>query len=387
MAGRIVRVSGPLVVAEGLEHPMMYEVVKVGRLGLFGEIIGLKAGRASIQVYEQTEGLGPGEPVVEHGRAAQRRAGPRADPADLRRHPAAPGRHQPEARGLHPARHRGAGHLAGGAVGVRPVGEARRQRSRAGTGSATSQETRHRAALDHGAAGRLGSAAGARRPARSPSATSIGTRRAGRRHDPRAQAGPPVARAPRPARTGGSSTPTCRSSPGSGSIDTFFPVAKGGTACVPGPFGSGKTVVQHQLAKWADADIIVYVGCGERGNEMTDVLLEFPELTDPRTGKPLMERTVLIANTSNMPVAAREASVFTGHHDRRVLPRHGLQRRPDGRLHLPVGRGHARDLGAAGGDAGRGRLPRVPRLADRRVLRAGGQGGARAAATRRRRSR
>jgi len=95
-------------------------------------------------------------------------------------------------------------------------------------------------------------------------------------------------------------------------IDMFFPLTKGGTACVPGPFGSGKTVVQHQLAKWADADIIVYVGCGERGNEMTDVLLEFPELKDPRTGRPLMERTVLVANTSNMPVAAREASVFTG---------------------------------------------------------------------------
>jgi len=95
-------------------------------------------------------------------------------------------------------------------------------------------------------------------------------------------------------------------------IDTFFPVSKGGTACVPGPFGSGKTVIQHQLAKWSDADIVVYIGCGERGNEMTDVLIEFPELKDPRTGEPLMKRTVLVANTSNMPVAAREASVYTG---------------------------------------------------------------------------
>ncbi len=95
-------------------------------------------------------------------------------------------------------------------------------------------------------------------------------------------------------------------------LDTFFPISKGGTACVPGPFGSGKTVVQHQLAKWADADLIVYVGCGERGNEMTEVLIEFPQLPDPRTGRPLIERTVLVANTSNMPVAAREASVFTG---------------------------------------------------------------------------
>ena len=95
-------------------------------------------------------------------------------------------------------------------------------------------------------------------------------------------------------------------------IDAFFPVAKGGAACIPGPFGSGKTVVQHQLAKWADAEIVVYIGCGERGNEMTDVLLEFPELIDPKTGEPLMKRTVLIANTSNMPVAAREASIYTG---------------------------------------------------------------------------
>ena len=95
-------------------------------------------------------------------------------------------------------------------------------------------------------------------------------------------------------------------------IDTFFPIAKGGTACVPGPFGSGKTVIQHQLAKWANAQIIVYIGCGERGNEMTDVLLEFPELQDPDTGRPLMERTILVANTSNMPVAAREASIYTG---------------------------------------------------------------------------
>ena len=95
-------------------------------------------------------------------------------------------------------------------------------------------------------------------------------------------------------------------------IDAFFPIAKGGSACVPGPFGSGKTVIQHQLAKWANADIIVYIGCGERGNEMTDVLLEFPELLDPRTGRPLMERTIMVANTSNMPVAAREASIYTG---------------------------------------------------------------------------
>ena len=122
-------------------------------------------------------------------------------------------------------------------------------------------------------------------------------------------------------------------------IDTFFPIARGGVAAVPGPFGSGKTVIQHQLAKWAEADIVVYIGCGERGNEMTDVLNEFPELKDPKTGRSLMERTVLIANTSDMPFAAREASILYRNHHRGVLPRHGLLGSPDGRLHIPVGGG------------------------------------------------
>ena len=124
-------------------------------------------------------------------------------------------------------------------------------------------------------------------------------------------------------------------------IDTFFPITKGGVAAIPGPFGSGKTVTQHQLAKWADADIVVYIGCGERGNEMTDVLNEFPELKDPRTGESLMQRTVLIANTSDMPVAAREASIYTGITIAEYLPRYGLQRCADGRLHLSLGRGAA----------------------------------------------
>ena len=120
-------------------------------------------------------------------------------------------------------------------------------------------------------------------------------------------------------------------------IDTFFPVAKGGTAAIPGPFGSGKTVLEHSLAKWSDADIVVYIGCGERGNEMTDVLEEFPELKDPKSGFPLMERTILIANTSNMPVAAREASIYTGSNDRRIFQGHGLQRGSHGRLDIKMG--------------------------------------------------
>ena len=143
-------------------------------------------------------------------------------------------------------------------------------------------------------------------------------------------------------------------------IDTLFPVAKGGTAGIPGPFGAGKTVTLHQLAKYADADIVVYVGCGERGNEMTDVLTEFPELKDPKTGRPLMERTILIANTSNMPVAAREASIYTGNNDSGVLQGHGIRRGAHGRLHLKMGGGDEGDLGEARGDARRGRIPGIP---------------------------
>ena len=122
-------------------------------------------------------------------------------------------------------------------------------------------------------------------------------------------------------------------------IDTFFPIAKGGVAAVPGPFGSGKTVIQHQLAKWAEADIVVYIGCGERGNEMTDVLNEFPELKDPKTGQPLMQRTVLIANTSDMPVAAREASIYTGITIAEYFRDMGYSVALIGRLYIPLGRG------------------------------------------------
>ena len=146
-------------------------------------------------------------------------------------------------------------------------------------------------------------------------------------------------------------------------IDTLFPIAKGGTAAVPGGFGAGKTVLQQAFAKWSDADIVVYIGCGERGNEMTDVLTEFPKLQDPKTGRPLMERTILIANTSNMPVAAREAQHLYRHHVGRILSRHGLPRGPDGRFHLAMGRGAAGDLGTSGRDARRGRVPRLSSVA------------------------
>ncbi len=308
MAGRIVRVSGPLVVAEGLEHPMMYEVVKVGRLGLFGEIISLKAGRASIQVYEQTEGLGPGEPVENTGEQLSVELGPGLirqiydgiqRPLDVisRKH----GDFIP--RGIEePALSQDArwefvpsakpGQKVEGGHRLGYVEE--------------SDIVRHWIMVPPGVTGVLKDLAAGTYTVRDV----IGRveRPDGTVHDLRLAHRWPVRRG-RPYRR--KLNPNVPLVTGQRTLDTFFPVAKGGTACIPGPFGSGKTVVQHQLAKWADADIIVYVGCGERGNEMTDVLLEFPELTDPRTGKPLMERTVLIANTSNMPVAAREASVFT----------------------------------------------------------------------------
>jgi V/A-type H+-transporting ATPase subunit A len=308
MAGRIVRVSGPLVVAEGLEHTMMYEVVKVGRLGLFGEIISLKSGRASIQVYEQTEGLGPGEPVVNTGEQLSVELGPGLirqiydgiqRPLDVisRKHGdfIARGIEEPalsqEARWqfaptAKPGQKVEGGHRLGSVE--------------------ESDIVRHWIMVPPGVSGVLKDLHAGSFTVRDvigrverPDGTVVDLRLS---HRWPVRRGRPYLR---------KLAPEVPLVTGQRVLDTFFPVAKGGTACVPGPFGSGKTVVQHQLAKWADADIIVYVGCGERGNEMTDVLLEFPELTDPRSGKPLMERTVLIANTSNMPVAAREASVFT----------------------------------------------------------------------------
>ena len=155
-------------------------------------------------------------------------------------------------------------------------------------------------------------------------------------------------------------------------IDTLFPIARGGVAAVPGPFGSGKTVVQHQLAKWAEADIIVYVGCGERGNEMTDVLNEFPELKDPKTGEPLMKRTVLIANTSDMPVAAREASIYTGITIAEYFRDMGYNVAIMADSHLPLGGSSARDERPPRRDAGRRRLSRLSCEPPCRILRARG---------------
>ena len=309
MAGRIVRVSGPLVVAEGLEDPIMYGVVKVGNLGLFGEIISLGADSVSIQVYEQTEGVGPGEPVEASGDQLSVELGPGLmsqiydgiqRPLDV----ISEGHGSFIARGIEePAidYERRWEFTAVAQSGSEVVG---------GTRLGFVQETeivKHWVMVPPGLRGTITSLA---------SGTYTVTERIGELEDPFGQKHAlklsqrwPV-RQGRPYRR--KLNPGVPLVTGQRVLDTFFPLAKGGTGCVPGPFGSGKTVVQQQLSKWADADIIVYVGCGERGNEMTDVLIEFPELTDPKSGRPLMERTTLIANTSNMPVAAREASVFTG---------------------------------------------------------------------------
>ena len=309
MAGRIVRVSGPLVVAEGLDNPIMYGVVKVGTLGLFGEIISLGADTVSIQVYEQTEGVGPGEPVAATGDQLSVELGPGLmsqiydgiqRPLDV----ISAGHGSFIARGIEePAidYERRWEFTAVAQSGSEVMG---------GTRLGFVQETeivKHWVMVPPGLRGTITSLS---------SGTYTVTERIGELEDPFGQKHElklsqrwPV-RQGRPYRR--KLNPGVPLVTGQRVLDTFFPLAKGGTGCVPGPFGSGKTVVQQQLSKWADADIIIYVGCGERGNEMTDVLIEFPELTDPKSGRPLMERTTLIANTSNMPVAAREASVFTG---------------------------------------------------------------------------
>jgi V/A-type H+-transporting ATPase subunit A len=309
MAGRIVKVSGPLVVAEGLENPKMYEVVKVGALRLFGEIIGLRDDRASIQVYEQTEGIGPGEPVANTGEQLSVELGPglmRQIYDGIQRPLDVIARKHGDfiARGIEEP---GISHeKTWEFVPSAKPGDVVSGGARLGFVDET-DIVKHWIMVPPGLSGTIRKLTAGTFTVRQVIGTLEDEK--GTIHELRLSHTWPVRRG-RPYRR--KLNPDFPLITGQRVLDTFFPLAKGGTGCVPGPFGSGKTVVQHQLSKWADADIIVYVGCGERGNEMTDVLLEFPELTDPRTGKPLMERTVLIANTSNMPVAAREASVFTG---------------------------------------------------------------------------
>ena len=306
--GRIVKVSGPLVIAEGMSGTRMYDVVRVGEGRLIGEIIGLDGDTASIQVYEETGGVGPGEPVEPTGAPLSVELGPGLIESiyDGTQRPLDGLREQ-------------SGDFIGRGLTLPGLTRERSWRFTASVKPGTEVEpgdvlgtvpetvsVEHRVMVPPGVRGRLVELADGEYTVEQP----IGAiEQDGQRVPVRLMHSWPVRRA-RPFRS--RMAPDKPLVTGQRVIDMFFPVAKGGTACVPGPFGTGKTVVQHQLAKWVDADIVIYVGCGERGNEMTDVLTEFPELADPRSGEPLMKRSVLIANTSNMPVAAREASVYTG---------------------------------------------------------------------------
>ncbi|MCL1849095.1 MAG: V-type ATP synthase subunit A, partial [Clostridiales bacterium] len=300
---------GPLVVAENMQDANMFDVVRVGRQRLIGEIIEMRGGNASIQVYEETAGMVPGDDVESTGAPLSVELGPgligmiydgiqrplealkqmsgdniergiEADPLD-----------KEKSWDFEPVAKPGDKVVAGDVLG-------------------TVQETivvSHKVMVPPGLSGEI-------QEVKSGSFRVSDVIAAIRSEDGTVHEVTMVQKWPvrvgRPYKT--KLTPLNPMISGQRIVDTFFPIAKGGTAAIPGPFGSGKTVTQHQLAKWSDVDIVVYIGCGERGNEMTDVLREFPELIDPRTGKSLMNRTVLIANTSNMPVAAREASIYTG---------------------------------------------------------------------------
>lgn len=306
--GYVVRVSGPLVVARGIPRARMFDVVRVGELGLIGEIIELRREDIYIQAYENTSGLGPGEPVETTGSPLSVELGPGLIGTIF------DGIQRP----LKAVAERVGDYITRG-VDVpsldrdihwyfKPlVKKGSKVESGDIIGEVKETETIvHRVMIPPGVKGTIEEI----KEGDFTVEDVIAKIRDGDKiHNITMLQRWPV-RLPRPVKE--KLPPREILVTGQRVIDTLFPVAKGGTACIPGPFGSGKTVVQHQLAKWADADIVVYVGCGERGNEMTDVLLEFPHLTDPRTNRPLMERTVLIANTSNMPVSAREASVYTG---------------------------------------------------------------------------
>jgi V/A-type H+-transporting ATPase subunit A len=306
--GRITRISGPLVVAVDLHGTKMHEVVRVGEERLFGEIIEIRGDERSIQVYEETEGLGPGDPVIPTGAPLSVELGPGMigtifdgvqRPLEsilgvagdfITRGVDIPQLDHEKAWRFVPDVAVDANVVPGDILGHVDETEA----------------IVHKIMVPPGVSGKVASVE--EKDATLDDVVAV-IRDGDEKHEVTMLQRWPV-RDPRPVAK--RLPPSAPLVTGQRVLDTLFPVAKGGTACVPGPFGSGKTVVQHQLAKWADADLVVYVGCGERGNEMTDVLLEFPELEDPRTGRPLFERTVLVANTSNMPVAAREASVFTG---------------------------------------------------------------------------
>lgn len=304
-----MKISGPLVVAEGMRGAKMYDVVRVGDARLVGEIIQLAGETASIQVYEETSGLTPGDPVVSTGEPLTVSLGPGVLSTIY------DGIQRPLAKIMAQS-----GHFIARGMDVGALDEARQWKFTAQTAVGDKvqggdvigvvQETasiEHRVMVPPMMSGVLTKISSGNFKVTETVAVVRDTD--GALHDVALAQRWPIRQA-RPVKK--KSIPRVPLATGQRVIDTFFPMAKGGTGAIPGPFGSGKSVAQQQVAKWADADVIVYIGCGERGNEMTDVLLEFPEMEDPKSGQPLMERTVLIANTSNMPVAAREASVYTG---------------------------------------------------------------------------
>lgn len=306
--GKIVKVAGPLIVAEGLKNCKMFDVVRVSDKNLIGEIIELRGDRASIQVYEETGGLGTGEDVVSTNEPLSVELGPGIIEGiydGIQR----PLNKLVEATGDRIARGVSMSALDREKKWKFVPKVAKGDKVAAGDIIGTVQENKvveHRIMVPFGVEGTVSKIQEGEFTI--DDVVCVVKTDKGDKKLTMTQKWP--VRKGRPYKT--KMSPVTPLVTGQRVIDTFFPVAKGGAACIPGPFGSGKTVVQHQLAKWADADIIVYVGCGERGNEMTDVLNEFPELVDPTTGEPLMKRTVLIANTSDMPVAAREASIYTG---------------------------------------------------------------------------
>lgn len=307
--GVIKKVAGPLVVASGMRDANMFDVVRVSEEKLIGEVIEMHGDEASIQVYEETQGLGPGEPVVSTERPLSVELGPGLIGSI----------YDGIQRPLDKLMETTGSNLLGRGVSVPAIDEERLwefvptakvgDEVQEGDVIGTVQETKvvsHKIMVPTGRRGTVTEIQAGSFTVRdvvctlSRDGVQEGLTMA--QHWPVRQGRPYATKLP----------PNMPLITGQRVIDAFFPIAKGGVAAVPGPFGSGKTVIQHQLAKWAEADIVVYIGCGERGNEMTDVLNEFPELKDPKTGESLMERTVLIANTSDMPVAAREASVYTG---------------------------------------------------------------------------
>lgn len=306
--GKVIKVSGPLVVAENMDEANIYDVVKVSENGLIGEIIEMRGDKASIQVYEETSGIGPGDPVYSTFEPLSVELGPGLIESMF------DGIQRP----LNGIMEKVGDFITKG-VNVPSLNREKKyhfvpkvsagDQVQNGDVLGTVQETavvEHRILVPYKVTGKVVSIEEGDYTITDivcKLETKDGIKELTMMQKWPVRRGRPYAKKLNP------SEPMVT---GQRVIDTFFPVTKGGTACVPGPFGSGKTVVQHQLAKWADAQIIVYIGCGERGNEMTDVLNEFPELKDPKTGEPLMKRTVLIANTSNMPVAAREASIYTG---------------------------------------------------------------------------